>query len=245
LRVQAIISYDGSKFLGIQSQPHKNTVQDKIESALKKLNIDSKINYSGRTDAGVHALNQSIDFIIPTYWENLNQLKISLNKIIAPYIFIKRINFVNINFHSRFNAKARSYRYLISNKFSPFSAPYSLYKKNIDINLIKKSIKYFEGIHNFEYFHKKGSEITDFEREIFKTNIILYKNYVIIKFESKGFLRSQVRMMIKFLLDISDKKLTINDLELQLNREKRVSSNVVIPNGLYFERVFYEKNFNY
>ena len=244
MRVQAIISYDGSKFLGIQSQPHKNTIQDKIESALKKLNIDSKINYSGRTDAGVHSLNQSIDFIIPTYWENLEKLKDSLNKIITPYIFIKRINFVNIDFHSRFNAKARSYRYLITNKFSPFSAPYTLYKKNLDINLIKKSIKYFEGVHNFEYFHKKGSETNNFIREIYETNVILYKNYVIIKFKSQGFLRSQVRMMTQFLLDISDKNLTIKDLELQLNRIEKISSKLVIPNGLYFERVFYEKNFN-
>jgi len=239
LRVQAIISYDGSKFLGIQSQPHKNTIQDKIESALKKLNIDSKINYSGRTDAGVHSLNQSIDFIIPTYWENLEKLKDSLNKIITPYIFIKRINFVNIYFHSRFNAKARSYRYLITNKFSPFSAPYTLYKKNLDINLIKKSIKYFEGVHNFEYFSKKGSEVNNYIREIFHTDVIIMKNYVIIKFVGNGFLRSQIRMMVSFLLHISDGELSIEELKKQLNKEKIISTNLAIPNGLYFERVWY------
>jgi len=108
---------------------------------------------------------------------------------------------------------------------------------------MKKAIKLFEGVHNFEYFSKKGSEVHTFIREIYKTEIILYKNYVIIKFVGNGFLRSQIRMMVDFLLKISDKKLTITDLELQLKKIDRVSNSLVIPNGLYFERVWYE-NFN-
>ena len=243
MRVQAIISYDGSKFQGIQSQPHNQTIQDTIESALKKLNINSKINYAGRTDTGVHALNQSIDFLIPDYWQDLNKLQESLNKIISPSIYIKKIRFVDKNFHSRFDAKARSYRYIITNQYTPFNANYSLYKKNLNIDIIKKAIKLFEGKHNFEYFCKMGSNVNSYEREIYKTNIIIHKNYAIIKFTGNGFLRSQIRMMTQFLLDISDKNLTIKDLELQLNKEKKISTKLVIPNGLYFEKVFYE-NFN-
>jgi len=88
-----------------------------------------------------------------------------------------------------------------------------------------------------------GSVVNSYERKIYKTNFIIYKNYAIIKFIGNGFLRSQIRMMTQFLLDISDKNLTIKDLELQLNKEKKISSKLTIPNGLYFERVFYE-NFN-
>ena len=111
MRVQAIISYDGSRFQGMQTQPHRKTIQDSIELALKKININSTINYAGRTDSGVHALNQSIDFEIPLYWSNLEKLQNSLNSIIKPYIYIKKIKEVDSSFHSRFSAKKRSYRF--------------------------------------------------------------------------------------------------------------------------------------
>jgi tRNA pseudouridine38-40 synthase len=240
LRVQAIISYDGSKFQGIQSQPHKQTIQDTIESALKRLNIHSKINYAGRTDSGVHALNQSIDFEIPIFWHNLNKLQNSLNSIIQPYIYIKKIKFVDNNFHSRFLATKRSYRYIITNQFTPFHANYTMYKKNLNIDILKQAIKEFEGEHDFEYFSKKGSDVNNYIRKIYKTNIILYKNYVIIKFIGNGFLRSQIRIMVDFLIKISDKKLTIDDLKNQLNKKELISNNLAIPNGLYFEKVWYE-----
>jgi len=114
----------------------------------------------------------------------------------------------------------------------------------LNIDLIKQAIQLFKGKHNFEYFCKMGSEVNSYEREIYKTNIILYKNYAIIKFIGNGFLRSQIRMMTQFLIDISDKKLSIKDLEKQLNKEKKISTKLAIPNGLYFEKVWYE-NINY
>ena len=240
MKVQAIISYDGSKFQGIQSQPHKQTIQDNIEIALKRLNINSKINYAGRTDSGVHAINQSIDFEIPHYWQDLKKLQINLNKILTPFIFIKKIRFVNNEFHSRFSAIKRSYRYIITNKYTPFNANYSIYKKNLDIQKLQNSIKLFEGLHDFEYFSKKGSDVNHHIRQIYKTNLILDKNYVIMKFVGNGFLRSQIRMMVDFLLKISDKKLFIDDLKAQLDKKCLISTDLALPNGLYFERVWYE-----
>ena len=228
----------------MQSQPHKLTIQDNIELALKRLNINSKINYAGRTDTGVHALNQSIDFLIPNYWQNLEKLKNSLNNILHPHIHIKTIRFRNNDFHSRFSAKARSYRYIITNQYTPFNSQYSLYKRNLDIEIMQKAIKLFEGIQDFEYFCKTGSEVNSFIREIYKTNVITHKNYVIIKFVGNGFLRSQIRMMTQFLIDISDKKLSIKNLENQLEKKDKFSTKLIIPNGLYFEKVWYG-NFNY
>ncbi len=243
MRVQAIISYDGSRFQGMQTQPHRKTIQDSIELALKKININSTINYAGRTDSGVHALNQSIDFEIPKFWDNLEKLKTTLNKILAPYIFIKKVQLVDKNFHSRFLATKRSYRYVISNRFTPFNANYVMYKDRLDIDILQKAIKEFEGEHNFEYFSKKGSEVRNYVRKIYYSNIILYKNYVIIKFVGDGFLRSQIRMMVDFLIKISDRKLSIKNLKEQLDKKEQISTEVAIPNGLYFEKVWYE-NFN-
>jgi tRNA pseudouridine38-40 synthase len=162
-----------------------------------------------------------------------------------PYIYIKRINFVDINFHSRFLATARSYRYIITNQLTPFNYNYTFYKKELDIEMMQKAIKLFIGRHDFEYFHKVGSNPNSFIREIYDSYIIKHKNYVIIKFIGNGFLRSQVRMMTKFLIDISDKKLSLEDLKKQLEKKEKISTNLIVPNGLYFERVYYEKNFNY
>jgi tRNA pseudouridine38-40 synthase len=192
----------------------------------------------------VHALNQSIDFLIPEFWQNLNQLKISINKIIAPYIYIKNIRLVDKNFHSRFLATARSYRYIITNQYTPFFNDYSFYKKELDTKIMQKAIQLFIGKHDFEYFHKLGSEPNSFIREIYNAYIIKHKNYVIIKYIGNGFLRSQVRMMTEFLIDISDKKLTVADLKRQIDKKEKVSTKLIIPNGLYFERVYYNLNKN-
>ena len=85
-----------------------------------------------------------------------------------------------------------------------------------------------------------GSEVHSFKRIIFNTNVIQYKNYVIIKFIGNGFLRSQIRMMTQFLLDISDNKYSLDDLKMQLNKNKKISTKLISPNGLYFEKVWYE-----
>ena len=150
----------------------------------------------------------------------------------------------NQNFHSRFSAKARSYRYIITNQYTPFNSQYTMYKKNLNIDKIQKAIEIFKGKHNFEYFCKMGSEVNSYNREVYDTKVTKYKNYVIIKFIGNGFLRSQIRMMTQFLIDISDNKLSIKNLEMQLNKIEKISTKLAVPNGLYFERVWYE-NFNY
>jgi len=222
----------------MQKQKNKKTIQGEIEKALNKLNINSSISYAGRTDKGVHALNQVISFNIPSFWEKDKLLK-ELNKILHPYIYIKKFEIVN-NFNPRFDAKKRSYRYLISKNFSPFTNDYITYYPNkIDLLLLKKALKLFEGEHDFEYFAKTGSEVNNYIRTIYKTNIFEYKNLIVIKIEGNGFLRGQIRLMIDFLLKINEKKLTINDLKKQIDKKAFYSKHLASPNGLYLERVWY------
>ena len=238
-KILAVISYDGSKFFGMQIQPDKKTIQGEIENALQKLNINSQIQHAGRTDRGVHALNQVISFNIPSFWD-LNKLKTLLNKILFPYIFIKKIKIVSDSFNPRFDAKKRSYRYLLTPHFSPFNADYTTYYPNkIDLNLLQKALKMFEGRHDFEYFAKTGSDVKDYIREIYNTKIFKYKNFYVIKIEGNGFLRGQIRIIVDFVLKINEKKLTLNDLKAQLNKKKLISKHLAAPNGLYLERIWY------
>ena len=237
-QVLAIISYDGSKFFGLQEQTNKKTVIGEIQKALYKLNITSKILHAGRTDRGVHALNQVISFYIPNYWD-IKKLKNILNQILMPEIMFKKIKFTN-NFHPRFNAKKRSYRYILSPYTNPFIDNYVTYYPNsINNNLIQNALNLLKGEHDFEYFAKTGSDVNNYIREIFDAYILQYKNFHIIKIIGNGFLRGQIRIIVDFLLKINENKLSLKDLELQLNKIKLVNKHLAKPNGLYLERIWY------
>ena len=236
--LKSTISYDGSKFYGLQAQKNKKTVIGEIEKALNKLNIKSKILHAGRTDRGVHALNQVITFEVPIFWD-LEKLKNILNKILMPEIMFKKIEKVK-NFNPRFDAKKRSYRYILSPYTNPFIDNYiTFYPKKIDKDLIQQALNILKGKHDFEYFAKTGSDVNHYIREIFDAYIIEYKNFHIIKIIGNGFLRGQIRIIVDFLLKINENRLSLKDLELQLNKKKLINKHLAKPNGLYLERIWY------
>ncbi len=232
MRVIGVITYDGSRFKGFQRQNSGvKTVANKLEKILKSLKIDSKIHASGRTDNGVHATNQIIHFDIPDFW---------LDKKALPDIYCKNIKIADDSFHSRYSAKRRVYRYIISTKTpSVFLTPYILFVPKVDEALIKEAIKYFEGIHDFEYFKKSRGGEKHSQREIYKARFYRHKDFYIFSFEANGYLRSQIRMMVYFLLEISNGRFCVNDLIEQLELKKRHSTGVVEPNGLYLSRIKY------
>jgi tRNA pseudouridine38-40 synthase len=223
----------------MQIQPNKKTIEGEILYALKKININTKILHSGRTDRGVHALNQVISFEIPNFW-NLEKLKNLLNKILYPSIYFKKITIAPQNFHPRFWAKKRSYRYIISKHFTPFNAKYTLYyPKKINLEKLNIALKILIGKHDFEYLAKTGSDVNHYIREIYNAYAFEYKNFYVIKIVGNGFLRGQIRIIVDFLLKINENKLTIEDLKKQLNKEKLISKHLAKPNGLYLERIWY------
>ena len=242
MRVKLTISYDGSKFRGFQAQRDGTaTVANTIESAFASLGIKEKFNASGRTDSGVHAINQVVDIKLPPYWSDLNKLKTMLNRRLHPSIHIKSIVKVKDSFHARFSAKKRQYRYIIKQSdFCVFSSPYYLfYDKSIDLTLLSTAMKLYEGEHDFRYFMKSGSDTTTTKRAIYKSRVYRYKDMIIFSFTAQGYLRSQIRMMVAFLLQINEKKLSIKNLEDQLLLDEVYSCELVEPNGLYLTRIWY------
>lgn len=242
------MSYDGSRFLGLQSQKSsENTVIGKFVSALANVGIFSKPIAAGRTDAGVHATCQPIAFDLPPFWvDNLSKfgadfLRVRLNASLAPYIYIKKLYGVSDDFHPRFDAVKRAYRYIISTKESPFRADYNAYVPSIDISKIKSAIKLFEGEHDFSMFKKTGSETKSNVRQIFSTCAYEKENMFVMKFVANGFLRSQIRMMSSFLLKISGGTLSENELKEQLGCVKKHSSSLAPASGLYLCGVGFDK----
>ncbi|MGB5919954.1 tRNA pseudouridine(38-40) synthase TruA [Arcobacter sp.] len=240
MNVKITISYDGFSYQGSQRQTNKKSVEDKLIEVFKLLNIEPKITLSGRTDKQVHATGQVFNIVIPAYWSNFSKLKQVMNYKLPSSIRIRNIQKVSDEFHARFHAKKRVYRYVISKKeVSPFLANYVTFVKEIHEEKIKEAIKLFIGVHDFEYFHKSGSEKENKVREIFDAKFYKYKDFYIFRFEANSYLRSQIRIMVGFLLKISEGKLSQNDLKAQLLREKYIYKTPALPNGLYLSQVKY------
>jgi tRNA pseudouridine38-40 synthase len=239
-KVKAVISYDGSGYLGFQKQKSTTkTVTYAIEKALNALHIRSSIVASGRTDAGVHATGQIIHFNLPDFWTDLNKLKINLNRKLKDIEF-KHISRVPHDFHARFSAKKRLYRYLFKTfKPSVFEQKYISYYPGFDLLLLEKALAYFEGEHDFNYFHKTGSITHTTVRKIYKTGYREHKGYHFIYFQANGFLRSQVRMMVDAAMLCARGELTLAQLSEQIECQEKHTSRLASPEGLYLARVQY------
>ena len=240
MRVKAVIAYNGTQFQGFQKQTStKQTITTTIEEALESLGITSPLTGSGRTDAGVHATGQVIHFDLPPYWEDLNKLKSHLNGKLKD-VYFKHISIVEQDFHARFSAKRRIYRYCIK------STEPTLFEKDFVSSLslcstvkLEEALACFVGEHDFSYFLKTGSETKNNIRQIYKTYHIQRGRYHYLYFEANGFLRAQVRMMINFAIKVANEELTLTQLKEQLARKTIHSRGLAPPQGLYLARVLY------
>ena len=240
MNLKFVISYDGSLYQGSQKQPNGLTVEDKLLKAFKKINIEANIVLSGRTDKEVHATGQVFNCLVPDYWEDFFKLKEILNKNLPTSIKILKISKVKDDFHSRFHAKKRVYRYLITTKpTTPFNDKFITHVKNINEELLQKAIKEFVGVYDFKYFHKTGSDKELTKREIFDTKFYKYKDIYVFKFTANSYLRSQIRLMVGFLLAINDNKQSIENLKEQLTLQKHHFKTPAVANGLYLAKIKY------
>jgi tRNA pseudouridine38-40 synthase len=241
LRLKIVIAYNGRDFFGSQEQPNKRSVVGDLHHSLKRLHIDSKVFLSGRTDRDVHATGQVLHVDIPDFWD-IAKFKYAFEKGLSSSISIISINKVSEDFHSRFSAKKRSYRYIFSlQKRDPFRDGFITFLERDDFNLerVQEAINEFRGTHNFQFFKKMGSDNHSDIRTIFDTKAYKYEDYFIFKFKANSFLRSQVRMMSKFLIEIGFGNLSKRDLIDQLSGERVVLKNLAPPNGLYLTRIDY------
>ena len=240
MRVKAVITYDGSVFQGFQKQTSTDkTITTTIENALKDLHITSPIVGSGRTDTGVHATGQIIHFDLPEFWSDLNRLKISLNRKVST-IYFKHLSYVADDFHARFAAKKRIYRYIFKeNRPSVFEQKYISYYSNFNADILNRALLMFVGEHDFTYFHKTGSETHTSVRTVYNAKYRKRGEYHFIYFTANGFLRSQVRMMVASAMLCAKNELSLQQLNEQINGERQYSSRLAPPQGLYLARILY------
>lgn len=245
MRYLITFSYDGSKFKGYQKQPRLKTVQGELEKALKELSDkEISVSGSGRTDAGVHALNQRAHFDLDMNI-TCDKLQKALNSLISDYIYIKKVEEVSDDFHARFNVSAKEYIYKINmGEYNPIEKDYIYqYNKKLDLVEMERALKYLEGTHDFKSFSKADEEKEDFTRTIIQTNLIRNVkdvNRFIISFLGTGFLRYQVRNMVGLLIEIGEGKRKSEDvLDILEAKDRRKAGITAPPEGLYLKDVFY------
>tara|TARA_B100000686_G_C16703145_1_gene924643 strand:+ start:435 stop:1175 length:741 start_codon:yes stop_codon:yes gene_type:complete len=244
-RYQILVEYIGTSFVGWQAQKKGISIQKVIQSVLSKLLKHKILLYgSGRTDAGVHALEQSAHFDLKNEIQNIEKLVKSLNYFLNPKkISVINIKKRNLNFHARFSAKERSYIYLIRNRISP-----SIINKNkewhirkkLDLDLIRKGSKKLIGIHDFSTFRSSNCNANSPIRTLNKVLISKSKTQIKFNFKSRSFLKNQVRSMVGCLKFLGEKKWTIKKFEKVMKSKNRKNCAPPAPaHGLYLEKVIY------
>ena len=236
MRCALSIAYNGTNFLGSQTQKSSsNTILGNIERVLKQMNIDTRLVASGRTDKGVHATGQVCHIDLPPFWDDLGKFKRVINDMLPPSILVRSVREVDNDFHARYSAKKRIYRYLIKDsKSNPFEDDFISFYKNIDFEKIQNNIKLFIGKFDFKYFMKTGSDIDSTTRVIYKAFAYRYKDLIVLNFEANGFLRSQIRLMVGALLELES-----HQIQEQLNMTKKHKIKPAKANGLYLARIKY------
>ena len=242
---QILIEYDGTNFVGWQRQKNGISIQGSIEKVLNKLLKQKVILYgSGRTDSGVHAIEQSAHFkTIHKIKDNnkfLNSINFFLNKKKISILNIKKRNKL---FHSRYSAKMRIYKYIIINRKSPLSLDFNRawYVRNIlDLNLIKKASKLLIGTKDFSMFRSSSCGANSPIRTIKSIEIKKEKEKIIFFFKSKSFLQQQVRSMVGCLKYVGEKKWNLTKFRKYVNLKKRSNCAPPAPScGLYLFKVLY------
>jgi len=242
---QIKIEYDGSKFVGWQFQKNGISIQEKIEKTLKKIfKKKIKINGAGRTDKGVHAYGQFANFFVDNKIVDkkkfLNTINFFLVKSLISIIEVKE---KNKEFHSRYDAKLRTYEYLIINRQGTLSINKNRawhVKKKIDLKLMKKGAKMFEGTHDFSTFRASTCSAKSPVKRMHQIKITKYGDMIKINLTSKSFLQNQVRSMIGCLKYLSTYKWSINDFKKAFKSKKRINCAPPAPAcGLYLLNIKY------
>jgi len=239
------IEYDGTNFVGWQSQKNGKSIQDSIEKALKKvLGTKIKVIGAGRTDKGVHAYSQVANFKLK---KKIDNKKIFLNSINF-FLKNKLISILDVkkqkkDFHARFSAVLRTYEYLIINR----QGTLSIYKnkawhvkKKIDLDLMKKGAKLFEGKHDFSTFRAASCSAKSPLKKIYPIKISKIGEIIKIKVSSKSFLQNQVRSMVGCLKHLSTYKWSLDDFKKAFKSKKRINCAPPAPAcGLYLSKIKY------
>ena len=244
-RYQILIEYVGTSFRGWQIQKKGKTIQGLIQEKISKL-LKQKITLygSGRTDTGVHAIEQSAHFDSKNRLLQTNRFLKSINHFLNKEgVTILKIRKRNNNFHARFSAKMRIYKYVIFNRLSgpvlDKDKGWHVMKK-LDLATMKKGAKKLIGTKDFSTFRASSCRAKSPIKTMKFVRIKSSKNKIEIEFRSQSFLQQQVRSMVGCLKYLGENKWSLKKFESIMKSKKRVlCAPPAPPEGLFLSRVIY------
>jgi tRNA pseudouridine38-40 synthase len=240
-----IIEYDGSNYHGWQRQPDAPSIQQTIETAIETM-VRQKIVLigSGRTDAGVHALGQTANFICETRIDP-HAFQKGLNSLLPRDIVIRDCQLVAQQFHSRYDATGKTYRYCILNDplASAIGRQYAWWIRSpLDLDAMQQAAAHILGTHDFKSFEASGSPRAHSRRHILQAQWERNTpNRLAFNITADGFLRYMVRNIVGTLVDVGLHKISAARFKAILASQDRVQASGTAPaQGLFLVQVFYD-----
>ena len=246
--IACLIQYDGSEFFGFQKQNKTNfrTVQEELEKALSKItNEDISVITAGRTDTGVHATGQVINFYT-TMRHTLHSLIRGVNALLPHDIKIYEALIVPNEFNARFSAINRTYNYYLqSSAIKPvfLNKKVGWYYKPLDLDKMQQACKLLLGTRDFSCFRANGCQATNPIKTMLISEVNLYRNNIFcFKFTANSFLYHMIRNIIGTMVYIGNEKLSLNDFEKLIHQQDRTKAPpTFMPDGLYLTNVHYKE----
>ena len=244
-RYQLLIEYEGSNFRGWQIQKKGKTIQGLLQEKISKL-LKEKIILlgSGRTDTGVHAIEQSAHFDCKNQIKDLDRFLKSINHFLDKKgVSILKIKKRNKNFHARFSARVRIYKYIIINRLGrpvlEKDRGWHIMKK-LDLVAMKKGAQKLVGTKDFSAFRASSCKAKSPIKTMKLVKIKSFKNKIEIEFRSRSFLQQQVRSMVGCLKYLGENKWTLKKFENVMKSKKRIlCAPPAPPQGLFLSRIIY------
>jgi tRNA pseudouridine38-40 synthase len=241
--LKATIAYEGTNYYGWQYQPNLPTVQGTIEKALYSV-TGEKISVigAGRTDAGVHALGQVASFKTNKNIDDFS-LKIALNSLLPPDIRILAIEPALPDFHSRFSAKAKEYRYQVhrGEVVLPFEYRY-FWQVNapLDIKAMREAGNYFVGEKDFTAFQAGDARERNPIRRILSFEMEEKGEILLLRVKAESFLKYMVRRMVGLLIEVGLGKKVLSDIiDIIETKDQELVRKLAPPRGLFLVKVEY------
>ena len=247
MRLALGIEYDGALYHGWQRQQTAISVQQRVEEALTAVaNEPIKVVCAGRTDAGVHGTNQVVHFDTQSQRRDL-AWSLGCNRYLPDDIAIKWVKSMDDEFHARFSATARRYRYVIYNnrlRNSILAKGVTHIHHDLDHQLMHQAAQYLLGKHDFSAFRAVNCQANTPNRDITNIDVTRFGDYIVIDVKANAFLHHMVRNITGSLLVIGQKERPVAWMQSILQGKDRTKAAATArPNGLYLVHVEYPEHF--
>ncbi len=235
------IAYQGTHYHGWQLQPNAHTIQAEIERVLQTLFAQKiEITASGRTDTGVHALQQFAHFDCDIPLNNYTHLH-KINLLLPRDIVVKAIYQVQEEAHARFDATERAYVYYLSAQKNPFKQGLYTYDHRLyNYDIMNQAAAILLNYHDFQSFSKVKTDVKTFNCTISKAKWVQEGDFYVFHITANRFLRGMVRAIVGTLLEVGKGRLNLKDFEMVIeHKDRQKAGRAAPPEGLFLSKVLY------